>query len=417
MHRVDALRNTVIPHGVEVAETRNYGATADDKAQKLIHKLLFATASVVALVFVALGWREAAIVGSAVILTLTVTLFASWAWGFTLNRVSLFALIFSIGILVDDAIVVVENIHRHRALQPGKTLAELIPGAVDEVGGPTILATLTVIAALLPIAFVPRADRSLHEPDPDQREHGHVAVARHRLRGHAVARAPVDGRCARVAPRPGAARPGRTSRPAVRARVPPAARRSPGRAQPRAARRRRRAADRRLAGAAGARPGRAQDAAVRQQVGVPGDRRHARRHAGGEDRRGAARARRLSGPAARSDRLPGVCRHRRADQLQRPGAPVPPALRRRGRRPAGEPRRQACAQRTEPCHREAAAPRAADDRAALRCERQGGRGAARSAGAGADRRRGLRPRGGRPPPGREGAARGSRGDPGHRRRR
>ena len=137
-----------------MAETRNYGATANDKAIKLIQKLLFATASVVALVFLALGRREAAIVGSAVILTLTVTLFASWAWGFTLNRVSLFALIFSIGILVDDAIVVVENIHRHQQLHPGKPLAQIIPGAVDEVGGPTILATLTVIAALLPMAFV-----------------------------------------------------------------------------------------------------------------------------------------------------------------------------------------------------------------------------------------------------------------------
>ncbi|MGM9488286.1 efflux RND transporter permease subunit [Ideonella sp. YS5] len=154
MRRVDGLRNTLIPQGVEVAESRNYGASANDKAQKLIQKLLFATASVVALVFVALGRREAAIVGAAVILTLTVTLFASWAWGFTLNRVSLFALIFSIGILVDDAIVVVENIHRHQALHPDKTLAQLIPGAVDEVGGPTILATLTVIAALLPMAFV-----------------------------------------------------------------------------------------------------------------------------------------------------------------------------------------------------------------------------------------------------------------------
>ena len=152
--RVAALRGTVIPDDVQVAETRNYGETANDKAQKLIQKLLFATASVVALVFVALGKREAAIVGVAVILTLTVTLFASWAWGFTLNRVSLFALIFSIGILVDDAIVVVENIHRHQQLYPGKTLAEIIPGAVDEVGGPTILATLTVIAALLPMAFV-----------------------------------------------------------------------------------------------------------------------------------------------------------------------------------------------------------------------------------------------------------------------
>ncbi len=154
MQRVASLKNTVIPADVQVAETRNYGETANDKAVKLIQKLLFATAAVVALVFIALGKREAAIVGTAVILTLTVTLFASWAWGFTLNRVSLFALIFSIGILVDDAIVVVENIHRHQQLHPGKTLTQLIPGAVDEVGGPTILATLTVIAALLPMAFV-----------------------------------------------------------------------------------------------------------------------------------------------------------------------------------------------------------------------------------------------------------------------
>ncbi|RZI40532.1 efflux RND transporter permease subunit [Herbaspirillum sp. HC18] len=154
MRRVEALKNTVIPTDVNVAQTRNYGATANDKAQKLIQKLLFATLSVVALVFIALGRREAAVVGIAVILTLAVTLFASWAWGFTLNRVSLFALIFSIGILVDDAIVVVENIHRHQQLSPDKPLREIIPHAVDEVGGPTILATLTVIAALLPMAFV-----------------------------------------------------------------------------------------------------------------------------------------------------------------------------------------------------------------------------------------------------------------------
>jgi multidrug efflux pump subunit AcrB len=152
--QVATLKQSKIPQNVEVTTTRNYGETANDKAKKLIQKLLFATASVVALVFIALGRREAAIVGTAVILTLTVTLFASWAWGFTLNRVSLFALIFSIGILVDDAIVVVENIHRHQGLFPHKTLTQIIPGAVDEVGAPTILATFTVIAALLPMAFV-----------------------------------------------------------------------------------------------------------------------------------------------------------------------------------------------------------------------------------------------------------------------
>ena len=152
--RMDALRNTIIPAGMEATVTRDYGATAAEKANKLIQKLAFATGSVILLVGLALGRREALIVGAAVILTLTATLFASWAWGFTLNRVSLFALIFSIGILVDDAIVVVENIHRHQQLTPELPLRTIIPLAVDEVGGPTILATLTVIAALLPMAFV-----------------------------------------------------------------------------------------------------------------------------------------------------------------------------------------------------------------------------------------------------------------------
>ena len=152
--RLATLSNTVIPSNIETTITRDYGETAAEKANKLIQKLAFATGSVILLIGFALGRREAVIVGVAVILTLTATLFASWAWGFTLNRVSLFALIFSIGILVDDAIVVVENIHRHQQLTPHATLKDIIPRAVDEVGGPTILATLTVIAALLPMAFV-----------------------------------------------------------------------------------------------------------------------------------------------------------------------------------------------------------------------------------------------------------------------
>jgi multidrug efflux pump subunit AcrB len=151
--RLAALEGVLIPDGVQATITRNYGKTANDKARTLIGKLVFATTAVVLLVLLALGWREAVVVGVAVVLTLAVTLFASWAWGFTINRVSLFALIFSIGILVDDAIVVVENVHRHMAMG-GKTLREAIPPAVDEVGGPTILATFTVIAALLPMAFV-----------------------------------------------------------------------------------------------------------------------------------------------------------------------------------------------------------------------------------------------------------------------
>ena len=151
--RLVALEGALIPEGVHATVTRDYGVTANEKAITLIKKLDFATMAVVLLVLVALGWREALVVGAAVILTLAVTLFASWAMGFTINRVSLFALIFSIGILVDDAIVVVENIHRHMTLG-AKSLRDALPAAVDEIGGPTILATFTVIAALLPMAFV-----------------------------------------------------------------------------------------------------------------------------------------------------------------------------------------------------------------------------------------------------------------------
>ncbi|WP_462319979.1 efflux RND transporter permease subunit [Halochromatium sp.] len=151
--RFDQLEGIFIPDGVEVSITRNDGETADAKARKLITELASATITVIVLVALAMGWRAGLVVGGAVIVTLMLTLFASWAYGFTLNRVSLFALIFSIGILVDDAIVVVENIIRHMAIGRRKML-DLMPGAVDEVGSPTILATFTVIAALLPMAFV-----------------------------------------------------------------------------------------------------------------------------------------------------------------------------------------------------------------------------------------------------------------------
>ncbi len=151
--RVEMLRGRVIPDDTSVLVTRDYGKTAGDKSRKLITDLVMATFSVVLLVLAAMGWRQALIVGLSVVVTLLLTLVFSWAWGFTLNRVSLFALIFSIGILVDDAIVIVENISR-RLRVTGRSLREVIPAAVDEVGTPTIMATLTVIAALLPMAFV-----------------------------------------------------------------------------------------------------------------------------------------------------------------------------------------------------------------------------------------------------------------------
>ncbi|WP_257306368.1 efflux RND transporter permease subunit [Geothrix campi] len=153
--KAEALRGTLIPRDLKVAVTRNYGETAGDKSNELIEHLLIATLSVIALILLAMGWRSAVVVGVAVPVTLALTLLITYLFGYTLNRVTLFALIFSIGILVDDAIVVVENIHRHLHL-PGqkKTFARMVVEAVDEVGNPTILATFAVIAAILPMAFV-----------------------------------------------------------------------------------------------------------------------------------------------------------------------------------------------------------------------------------------------------------------------
>ena len=156
LERVRSLRGRVIPDGVEVAVTRNYGDTAAHKSNELLFHMGLATVSVILLMLLALGRRESGVVGIAIPVTLGLTLFVFYLYGYTLNRITLFALIFSIGILVDDAIVVVENIVRHYRM-PGnreRPLTEIAVEAVDEVGNPTILATLTVIAAILPMAFV-----------------------------------------------------------------------------------------------------------------------------------------------------------------------------------------------------------------------------------------------------------------------
>ncbi|MCX7970629.1 MAG: efflux RND transporter permease subunit, partial [Negativicutes bacterium] len=145
-------RAGLLPRDVQVTVSRNYGETANDKSNELLEHMLIATLSVVGLVALALGRREAVVVAVAVPVTLALTLAATYLLGYTLNRVTLFALIFSIGILVDDAIVVVENIHRHFRLNGAG--GQNAVRAVDEVGNPTILATFTVIAALLPMAFV-----------------------------------------------------------------------------------------------------------------------------------------------------------------------------------------------------------------------------------------------------------------------
>ena len=159
-HQVDAklatVRPVLLPGNLNVTVTRNYGETAAEKSNELLYHMFLAVVSVSVLIALALGLREALVVLTAIPVTLALTLFAFWAYGYTLNRITLFALIFSIGILVDDAIVVVENIVRHARMrvEGGADLVAVAIRAVDEVGNPTILATLAVVAAILPMAFV-----------------------------------------------------------------------------------------------------------------------------------------------------------------------------------------------------------------------------------------------------------------------
>ena len=154
VHRLDQVRGQIFPADVQATVTRNYGETANEKANELLFHLALATVSIVILVGVSIGWREAIVVAVVIPTTILLTLFAARVMGYTLNRVSLFALIFSIGILVDDAIVVIENIARHWAMRDGRPRAQAAVEAVAEVGNPTIVATLTVVAALLPMLFV-----------------------------------------------------------------------------------------------------------------------------------------------------------------------------------------------------------------------------------------------------------------------
>ena len=154
LHRVEMLEGDLIPDEIHVEVTRDYGESANEKANELLYHLGLATVSIIALVWFAIGWREATVVAVVIPVTILLTLFASYLMGYTLNRVSLFALIFSIGILVDDAIVVIENIARHWGMGDGRPRKDAAIDAVAEVGNPTIIATLTVVAALLPMLFV-----------------------------------------------------------------------------------------------------------------------------------------------------------------------------------------------------------------------------------------------------------------------
>ena len=154
LRRLALVQGGLVPDAVEVSITRNYGETATEKADELLFHLGLATVSIVLLIVLALGWREGVVVAVVVPTTILLTLFAAWLMGYTINRVSLFALIFSIGILVDDAIVVIENIVRHWRMNDGRDAVQAAIEGVAEVGNPTIVATLTIVAALLPMMFV-----------------------------------------------------------------------------------------------------------------------------------------------------------------------------------------------------------------------------------------------------------------------
>ena len=154
IERLESLKGELIPDDITVSVTRNYGLTADEKANELLFHLGLATLSIVLLVGFVIGWREGVVVLVVIPTTILLTLFASYIMGYTINRVSLFALIFAIGILVDDAIVVIENIARHWGMKDSRSKVQKAIEAVAEVGNPTIIATLTVVAALLPMLFV-----------------------------------------------------------------------------------------------------------------------------------------------------------------------------------------------------------------------------------------------------------------------
>ncbi len=156
LRKVETLKGRVIPDDVSVSITRHYGETAAEKSNELLLHMGIAVVGVMVLIWLTLGWRESGVVGVAIPATLALTLLVFYLYGFTLNRITLFALIFSIGILVDDAIVVVENIvrHFHLSFNKGRKWSDIAVDAVNEVGNPTILATFAVIAAVLPMAFV-----------------------------------------------------------------------------------------------------------------------------------------------------------------------------------------------------------------------------------------------------------------------
>ena len=384
-HDCRAWKDGLIPADVKVTVTRNYGETANDKANELLFHLALATVSIVVLIAFAIGWREALVTLVVIPTTILLTLFAAKLMGYTINRVSLFALIFSIGILVDDAIVVIENIARHWALKDGRPRQQGAVEAVAEVGNPTIVATLTVVAALLPMLFVSGLMGPYMAPIPANASAAMlfsffvamVIAPWLMLRLHPEGR-PVheheaahgEGILGRLYRRMAA--------PIVRSRRSAwiflicgrggdLARCAPVCNQER----------------------HGQAAAIRQQIGVGRGRRSARRRNAGRHRADAVLDRRRGAATARNPLDRNLCRHAGAVQFQRPGASLLYARTARTGRtaPQSGAARRASAQPVTPS-RSICAP-AEGDRLAGRHGRPGGRSAAGAAGAGDAARRSL----------------------------
>ncbi len=285
----------MIPDDVDVTVTRHYGETAAEKSNELLMHMGIAVLSVSLLILLMLGWRESVVVLIAIPATLALTLLVFYLYGYTLNRITLFALIFSIGILVDDAIVVVENIYRH--LQQGDRSPDVAAvEGVDEVGNPTILATWAVIAAILPMAFVGGLMGPYMRPIP-------VGASAAMVFSLVVAFIVTPWAAIRAARKGGGGTTDGARRRQEDRMTPRLYRRLMGRCSPPAGagcfpRRDRRLLLGALDGAGRHRLGEGQDAAVRQQERVPAGRRHARGHAARADR---ARWRARSPPPLRDE--------------------------------------------------------------------------------------------------------------------
>ena len=316
LEKVELAKGRIVPAGMELTVTRNYGETAKEKSDELLLHMMIAIVSVAILIWLVIGVRESGVVAIAIPVTLSLTLAVFYLYGYTLNRITLFALIFSIGILVDDAIVVVENIVRHYHLpeNKGRPLVDIAGEAVDEVGNPTILATFAVIAAIIPMAFVRGLMGPYMRPIP-------VGASAAMIFSLLVAFIVTPWASRRLLKPAGAAEHGEESfstrlyRRAMNPLI-----RNPwmrygflllvvvlllG-------------AFSLLAGQIRA----GEDAALRQQERIPGDHRHARGNDPGRNRSRYPGDRRDFEQGARSHRLPDVHRHGGALQLQRPGPPL-----------------------------------------------------------------------------------------------